>query len=76
VASDTGGIPEWLHHNKWGFLVPPRDPTALSDGVLTLLRDRDLRLRFGKQGRAFVLENYHPDAYRDRLLRIVERYAA
>jgi glycosyltransferase involved in cell wall biosynthesis len=74
VASNIGGIPEWLHDGQWGFLVPPRDPGALAEKLELLLRDRQLRRSFGEKGRAFVLEHFGPDQYEQNLLRIIKRY--
>jgi glycosyltransferase involved in cell wall biosynthesis len=75
VGSNLGGIPEWLHDNEWGYLVEPRDAIALGDRVAELLSNRELRLRFGAQGRIFTKCEYNPAVYSDTWLKIVERYA-
>lgn len=75
VGSDFGGIREWLHDGEWGFTVPARDPAALGDKIVTLLKNRELRREFGAKGRAWTLEQYSPDKYRENRLRLVERYA-
>jgi glycosyltransferase involved in cell wall biosynthesis len=38
VASDTGGLPEYVHHGETGLLVPPGDPGALAGAVVKLLQ--------------------------------------
>jgi glycosyltransferase involved in cell wall biosynthesis len=48
VASAVGGIPEQVRTDirggeATGLLVPPGDPAALADGLLTLLSDEGLR---------------------------------
>jgi len=50
VATDTGGIPEVVVHEDTGLLVPPRDPGALADALLTLLRDETLARAYGAAG--------------------------
>jgi glycosyltransferase involved in cell wall biosynthesis len=50
-----------------GFIVPPRDPGAVADRLLTLDADPDLRLRLGLAARRRALE-YTWDAYADRVL--------
>ncbi|MEU7562248.1 glycogen synthase [Streptomyces eurythermus] len=69
VASAVGGIPEVVEHGRTGLLVPlerdprsesgePADPArfagALAEAVNTLLEDRDLRARMGREGRRRV----------------------
>jgi glycosyltransferase involved in cell wall biosynthesis len=42
VGTDAGGIPELLQGGA-GRLVPPRDPAALADAVLSVLEDPEAR---------------------------------
>ncbi len=39
VASDVGGLSEVVLEGKTGFLVPPLDPVALSNGILRYFRE-------------------------------------
>lgn len=48
VGTRVGGIPEILIDGKTGLLVPPEDPRALSDALVSLLKDADLRTRLGR----------------------------
>jgi glycosyltransferase involved in cell wall biosynthesis len=41
-----------------GLLIPPGYPEAISEAVLTLLRNPARRRRMGKAARVWVLENY------------------
>ena len=75
MGSNFDGIPEWLHDAEWGFTVPPRDPAALADRIVTLLKNHDLRREFGARGRAYALKQYSPDKYSERRLRLVEQYS-
>lgn len=40
VASDIPGIREQIENGRTGLLVPPGDPGALAEAVLTLLKDK------------------------------------
>lgn len=75
VASSVGGISEWLRDGEWGFLVPPRDATALAARLVKLLSDRDLRLAFGAKGRTFARTVHDPEAYKRRWLDLAASYA-
>jgi glycosyltransferase involved in cell wall biosynthesis len=58
VATRVGGVPEVVVDGVTGLLVPPRDPDALSEAILTLLQDPDLRQKMGQAGRERVREHF------------------
>lgn len=58
VATSVGGTPEVVVDGVTGLLVPPRDPDALAEAILTLLRDPGLRQRMGQAGRERVREQF------------------
>lgn len=51
VTTDAPGCREIVRHGENGFLVPPRNPEALSDAIGKLLSDPSLRAKMGKRGR-------------------------
>lgn len=51
VGSRVGGIPEMVVDGQTGFLVPPRDASALAAALGRLIQDRATRTQFGKAGR-------------------------
>ena len=51
VATDIRGCRQAVEHGVTGFLVPPRDPTALADAIATLAGDSALRTRMGAAAR-------------------------
>jgi glycosyltransferase involved in cell wall biosynthesis len=51
VVTRVGGLPELVEHSRQGLLVPPADPSALAAGIVTVLRDDDLRTRLGQAAR-------------------------
>jgi glycosyltransferase involved in cell wall biosynthesis len=56
VATAVGGTPEAIADGNTGFLVPPGEPASIANRVGELLRDGDLRTRFGAAGRARMRE--------------------
>ncbi|MDD1767137.1 MAG: glycosyltransferase family 4 protein [Methanomassiliicoccales archaeon] len=50
VATSIGGLPEVV--GDAGFLVAPRDPSAIAAATTRLLEDDDMRARMGKAARA------------------------
>ncbi len=47
VASAIGEIPLFVKDGKTGFLVPPSNSAALAEKIIHLLKNEDLRKRFG-----------------------------
>jgi glycosyltransferase involved in cell wall biosynthesis len=58
VATRVGGIPELITNGESGFLVEREDTAAMSKRLLTLLADRELRVRMGQVGRETVWEKF------------------
>lgn len=52
IATRVSAIPEIVQDGETGFLVPPRDPDALTDAMRRLLDDAELRVQLGAAGRA------------------------
>ena len=58
IGSRVGGIAFTIADGETGFLVPPRDPEALSARLAEILRDPARRMRMGQAGRARVLGSF------------------
>jgi glycosyltransferase involved in cell wall biosynthesis len=58
VATRVGGIPEVVQDGQSGFLVNRRDPAAMAEKILTLLKDPDLCERMGKRGQQIAREKF------------------
>jgi glycosyltransferase involved in cell wall biosynthesis len=62
VASAVGGIPELVHHQRTGLLVPPRDPQALAAAAVGLLNDRQRATQLGTSAHALLLADFTVDS--------------
>jgi phosphatidylinositol alpha-1,6-mannosyltransferase len=58
VAGDSGGAPEAVREGETGYVVGGRDVRALTDRLIRLLTDPDLRARLARTGRTWVEEHW------------------
>jgi glycosyltransferase involved in cell wall biosynthesis len=61
VATDVSGSREAVRDGVDGLVVAPSDPSALADGILTLLQDRELSARLGASARQRAVECFGRD---------------
>jgi len=54
LAGASGGAPETVREGRTGYVVDGRDERAVTDRLVALLSDADLRARMGAAGRAWV----------------------
>jgi glycosyltransferase involved in cell wall biosynthesis len=84
IVTDVGGNAEAVIHNETGFVVPPRNPKAIADAIVTLARDPEQRKRLGAAGRKRVEQEFsidkcvkaHADLYEEMLHRAEPRKIA
>ncbi|QKW02486.1 DUF3492 domain-containing protein [Streptomyces sp. NA02536] len=78
VSTDVGAVVEAI--GGTGLVVPPRNPRALADACVSLLRDPERRARLGAAARARALELFTVDqniaAFHGIYLEIVARTPA
>lgn len=58
VATRVGGIPDLIKDEENGFLVEPRSPEQLANKIDELIKNKELRKKFGKNGREWVNKNF------------------
>src|SRR4029077_784273 len=58
VSTRLAGIPESVSDGETGILVSPGNPSALADALEQLLRDSELRLRYGRAGRTRIQQHF------------------
>ncbi|MFC9858668.1 MULTISPECIES: DUF3492 domain-containing protein [unclassified Streptomyces] len=75
VSTDVGAVVEVI--GGTGLVVPPRNPRALADACVTLLRDPERRARLGAAARARALELFTVEqnlaAFRGIYLELISR---
>jgi glycosyltransferase involved in cell wall biosynthesis len=73
VSTRLAGIPELVADGQTGILVPPGDSTALAHALEQLLRDPELRLRFGQAGRARIEHHFRIEQTVTPLVKMLEQ---
>lgn len=68
VGPDAWAVPEIIEHGRTGLLVPPEDPRACAEALLTILSDDETRLRMGRAGRERALSTFAWPALVARML--------
>jgi glycosyltransferase involved in cell wall biosynthesis len=72
VATNVGGSIEQVADGETGFLVPPADAAALADKLERLVRDPELRQRFGAAGRSRIVERFALKAMVEKIARVYD----
>lgn len=72
VASNIEGFAGVMTHEKEGLLVRPKDPDAIAQAIIRLIRNPRERAEFGEKGRALA-EHYSWDNVAHRVMSYYER---
>lgn len=75
IASNVGGLPEVVLHNKTGFLVEPGDIEDLTTKIFKLYKSTALRRSMGIAGRKFVIDNYDHKICVEKLCELYKKIA-
>ena len=76
VTTDVGSIPEVVEDGKAGFVVPPRDVTALAEAIIKLLKDDELRKEMGEYAYRKIKEELSQDKVAEKTIEIYEKAIA
>lgn len=73
IASNIGGIPEIIQHNRNGILIEPGNVRELKEAVLKLYNNPDIAEKMGAKGKQTVETIFTPQAHYEGLMRIYEK---
>ena len=68
IASMVGGVGDAIENDFNGLLVPPNDPERLAAAIQKLLQNKQLRTKFGENGRKVVEEKFSWDSIAKELI--------
>lgn len=63
VATNWRGIPDIVTDHVTGFLVEPKDAVMLAESLIKLIKDKDLRIRLGKNGLRHFEERFTKERF-------------
>lgn len=66
IGVNAGGIKDYIHHGKNGWLIPPKNRTALIKAMHLLYEDEKLRMELGSNAKKTARE-FTPEAFRRKL---------
>jgi len=67
VATNWRGLPDIVLDGETGFLVPPKDATAIAEHLEILISDPDLRRTMGAAGRRRYEKNFTVEKFRNSM---------
>jgi glycosyltransferase involved in cell wall biosynthesis len=73
VGSAVGQLPYSITGGQDGLTVPPNDPAALAEALVSLLRQPEKLEAMGARARAEMLDRFSSERFREAGLAIVER---
>jgi glycosyltransferase involved in cell wall biosynthesis len=72
ITTDHGCIKEMVVHGENGFLIQKQNPQQISEKIIALLKDDDLRNRMGRKSRERFLKYYTRDIFISGLNNVFE----
>ena len=59
IVTDSGDNKLWIEDGENGFVVPIKNPEAIANRVIHLLKNKSMRSKFGEINRGKIEENYN-----------------
>ena len=74
IASNVGGIPEMIYHEKTGLLVNEGDHETWINSIKHLIENKDVATKLGKQSRELLSEKFNWDIVARKFIAVAEKY--
>ena len=72
IATNVGGIPELITHEKNGILIPPDDEKKLIDSINRLFTEKEFANNIAEMGYKYVIKNLTWEALLPRYIKFYE----
>ena len=76
IATDVGGISQWLSDGENGLLCPPNSPDALAAAIRRFASDASFAATLGRKARRSYEENFQPQGHLDGLEKLFRQTAS
>ena len=76
IATDVGGVSEFIIHGETGILVPPSDPERLAAAIKDLLVNPKMLESLGEKGQDKFLQQFTYNRFIDQIIELYEPYIA
>ncbi len=73
IATRIGGLPEVVNEGESGFLSDIGDVAKMAEDTLKLVKDKEMRLAFGRRGRELAVERYSTEKIIPQYIAFYER---
>lgn len=75
VATRVGGVVDIIEDGKTGLLVPPADPAGMADGIIKILKDKELSQGLADNAYEKVRREYGAELMAERILGVYKEAA-
>ena len=75
VASNIGGVTEWLIDGQNGFLAKPKSALEIKNGIEQILSSDEKQIAFGTCGIETINTKFLPQTHTDKLVALYEQVA-
>ena len=73
VSFNVGGVRDLVRHSITGYLSPPEDTQDMSNRIVQLLEDNDLRQQMSQNCRAVALDEYSLELQAQRYIELYQK---
>jgi len=72
IATNVGSIPEIIKHFETGLLIPPENPKAIAQAVITLASHPEISEKIASNGRSLIIKQYSLEKMLDEIEKVYQ----
>jgi len=75
IITNAGGCTELIENEKSGIIVPVKNAKAISEAILRLYKDKELRTKLGKNAKNRVITDFHTNTTVEKMYHFYKQLA-